>query len=275
MKYKMVLVDRKDKVVTVTLNRPERMNATTWRLNAELRHAITVADADEGVRAVVVTGAGKHFCAGADLSGAGFARHDEEAEERHRITSELVPPGSKPFWEMNTPIVTAINGTAVGVGITMPLHFDIRIVAQDARIGFLFTRRGVIPEWNSPWLLPKLIGASRAMELMLTGRMFSGTDAVNYGIASQALPADQVLACAQDLAAEMARTTSAISVGITKRLIYQGIQRDDVDHLHQRTSDLFRWSTRQLDGKEGAMAFKEKRPPLFPMHKNRDFPAVF
>jgi enoyl-CoA hydratase/carnithine racemase len=273
--YEHILASDEGPFTTVTLNRPERMNATTWRMMAELRHAIAAADADESIRAIIVTGAGRAFCAGADLSGSAFARNEEQAEERLRVTDELVPPGTKMFWEMNTPIIAAINGTAVGVGITLPLYFDIRIVAEDAKLGFLFSRRGIIPEWNSPWLLPRLTGLSRAMELLTTGRFFSGDDAVEWGIATEALPADQVVARAREIAMEIAENTSAISVGIAKRLIYDGLECGDAEAFRQRTSEIFRWSTKQADGREGPKAFMEKRKPRFPMNKNADFPEEF
>jgi len=273
--YEHILVSNFDRVVTITINRPERMNAVTWRTMAELRHAIGAADSDESVRAIIVTGAGKAFCAGADMGGGGFDRHQTEAEERERVTSELVPPGSKAFWEMNTPIIAAINGTAVGVGITMPLHFDFRIVAEDAKLGFLFTRRGIIPEWNSPWLLSRLAGLTRSMDLLVTGRFFNGREAAEWGIATEAVPAETVLQRAHKVAEEIAQNTSAVSVGIAKRLLYEGLTTMEAEAMRQRTSEIFRWSTLQPDGREGPNAFREKRSPRFTMAKNADFPEEF
>lgn len=273
--YEHILMKRKGPTTIITINRPERLNAVTWRSMAELHHAIATADADESVRAIILTGAGKTFCVGADLSGPGFNRNREEAEERERFSRELIPPGTKMFWEMNTPIIAAINGTAAGVGITLPLHFDFRIVAEDAKMGFVFTRRGVVPEWNSPWLLPRLVGLSRALDLLITGRLFNGREAAAWGLATEAVPAGSVLERAEQVAEEIARNTSPVAVGITKRLIHEGLMEQDAEAMRLKTRDIFRWSTQQPDGAEGPRAFLEKRPPAFPMRKNADFPEEF
>lgn len=273
--YEHILVTHKGPTAIITLNRPERMNAVDWRTMAELRHAIASADADEEVRAIIVTGAGKAFCAGSDLSGSGFVLDAEQQAERTRITEQLTPPSTKKFWEMSTPIIAAINGAAVGVGITMPLHFDFRIIANEAKLGFIFTRRGFAPEWNSPWILSRLAGVSRAMDLLVTGRFFTGAEAANWGIATEAVPADEVLQRAEQIAADIAANTSSIAVGLAKRLVYEGLQNPDATAMDKRTDGIFRWSTQQPDGREGPRAFMEKRPAQFPMAKNADFPDDF
>src|SRR5438093_181723 len=175
--YQCVLVDEDRGVGVVTLNRPERMNAFTERLGLELRHAIAAFDRRDDIRAIVVTGAGRAFCAGADLAAGAdtFSGNGDGAEERRRVADEL-RVGDRHYWEMNTPIIAAINGAAVGVGLTIPMQFDIRIAAEDAKLGFVFSRRGVIPELAAPWIVPRLVGISRAFELLVTGKIISGRE---------------------------------------------------------------------------------------------------
>ena len=209
--YRHLLIDNQPGVRVITLNRPEKMNAYNRRMGMEIRHAIGSADLDDDVRAIVVTGAGRAFCAGADLSpdsgsfGTGTA---EQKEEEARFTRELTLPDAKPYWEMNTPIIGAINGAAVGAGLTIPLQFDMRIVADDAKLAFSFNRRGVLPELNSPVLVPQMIGMARGMDLLLTGRTFLGREAAEWGLASESLPADQVLPRALEAAREFTTLTA-------------------------------------------------------------------
>jgi enoyl-CoA hydratase/carnithine racemase len=272
--YRHLLIDNQPGVRVITLNRPEKMNAYNRRMGMEIRHAIGSADLDDDVRAIVVTGAGRAFCAGADLSpdsgsfGTGTA---EQKEEEARFTRELTLPDAKAYWEMNTPIIGAINGAAVGAGLTIPLQFDMRIVADDAKLAFSFNRRGVLPELNSPVLVPQMIGMARGMDLLLTGRTFLGREAAEWGLASEALPADQVLPRAIEIARDIADNAAPVSVAITKRLAWEGLGASFAAG-QARNHAMFDWVTKQLDAREGPKAFMEKRKPNWSMRKNADFP---
>lgn len=269
--YETILVERQGRVGLITLNRPEHRNAYTPRVGAELREAFTELEADDEARVIVVTGAGRHFCAGADLSrgGSTFDRRQDDAErasDRDRLGE-----GPRP-WEMRTPIIAAINGSAVGVGITLPMQWDIRIVARDAKLGFVFNRRGVIPEANSLWIVPRLAGVSSAMELLLTGRIFSGEEAVAMGLASRAVAADQVLPTAVAMARDIAENVAPLSAAITKGLIYRFLTEPDRHAAQALEGRTFWWMGRQADAREGVTAFLEKRPPEWKLSKHTDLP---
>lgn len=273
MEYDTILTEDKDGVATVTFNRPERMNAYNARLGLEVRHAIVAFDRREDIRAIVVTGAGRAFCAGADLaaggdtfsSGDGSGRADSSA-------NELRVDDRRAYWEMNTPIIAAINGHAIGVGLTMPMEWDIRIAAEDAKLAFAFNRRGVIPELGANWIVPRVVGVSRGLELLMTGRTISGREAAEVGLVSEALPADRVLSRALELARDIAENVAPVSAGIVKRLVYSNLAEPDRRAAQRRESALFGWTTRQPDSREGPMAFLEKRPPQWRLSKNADFP---
>jgi enoyl-CoA hydratase/carnithine racemase len=267
--YETILVECADRVGLITLNRPERRNAYTARMGAELADAFAQLEADEAIRAIVVTGAGAYFCAGADLGSGGstFNRlSDDEGRARDRALASAAP---RP-WEMRTPIIAAINGSAVGIGITLPMQWDIRIVARDARLGFVFNRRGVTPEANSTWIVPRLIGVSRAMELMLTGRVFSGAEAVEMGLAARAVDADQVLPTAMTLARDIVANVAPLSAAITKRLIYQFLAEPDRNAAHDLEGRAFAWIGQQADAREGVTSFLEKRQPEWNLSKNAE-----
>jgi len=274
--YERLLLDEDGRgVVTITLNRPDRMNALDWRLGLELRHAIHHADARDDVRAVVVTGAGKAFCAGQDLSSGGDAFRGgdvEDREERKRVTRQLRVEGPD-YWEMTTPIIAAINGAAVGAGITIPLQWDLRIVAEDAKLGFVFNRRGVLPELASPYLLPRMVGIERAFDLLFTGRIFTGREAAEWGIASRAVPADEVLPAALEVARDIAVNVAPVSGAVLKRLLYLGLEQTDLAASQAFNHEVFGWVIRQPDAMEGPTAFMQKRDPDWKLRKNADFPS--
>jgi enoyl-CoA hydratase/carnithine racemase len=269
--YETILLARDGGVGLVTLNRPERRNAYTPRMGAELRDAFEELEADDEVRAIIVTGAGRHFCAGADLERGGSTfdrRSDDEERARDR---ERVAQGPRP-WEMRTPIIGAINGSAVGVGITLPMQWDVRIVARSAKLGFVFNRRGLIPEANSTWIVPRLIGVSKAMELLLTGRMFSGEEAVEMGLASLAVEASEVLPTAMALAQDIAENVAPLSAAVTKRLVYRFLAEPDRNRAQALEGKAFRWLGQQADAAEGVASFLEKRPPEWKLSKRAELP---
>ena len=265
--YRTILVEVDGGVALVTLNRPEQLNAFTPRMGRELGHAFTRLDAAEEVRAIVVTGAGRAFCAGAALDDEGSTFQGGAPEE------ELGPPASELCpWEMATPILAAINGPAVGLGLTYPMQWDIRLAAEDAKLGFVFTRRGLVPEANSSWLLSRTVGASRALELLLTGRTFTGAEAAEMGLVARALPAAQVLDATLDLARDMAANTAPASVAVTKRLFYEQLASPDRAGSRAVERAAFAWLVGQPDAKEGITSFLERRPPEWRMSKHTVVP---
>jgi enoyl-CoA hydratase/carnithine racemase len=260
MSYETVLYDVSDAVATVTLNRPERLNAWTARLGAELGDALATADEDDAVRAVVVTGAGRAFCAGADLSGGEFGGGDA--------------PKLRSCWpyQVRKPVIAAINGHAVGVGLTYPMTCDVRYAAADAKLAFAFVRRGAIPELSSHAIVPRVAGFSVAAELLLSGRTFSGTEAAALGIVSKALPADEVVPAALELARDIAANTAPVSVAVAKQLLWDGMDKSvaDVSAMENR---LFAKVTALPDAREGIAAFVEKRPPAWTGKVTTDIPG--
>ena len=219
-----ITVERHGTTGVIWLDRPERGNAFTSAMQTELHRELQNLDDDEAVRAIVVTGRGRHFSTGADMEpgGANFAFDDE----RHLAARTEMAVRPRP-WRMRTPIIGALNGSAVGIGLTFPVQWDIRIVNETAKYGFVFTRRGLIPEQNSLWLLPRLVGFARAVDLLLTGRIFSGADAVEFGLATEALPGEEVLGRALEIAADIGATTAPAAVGVTKRLAYDLLSETD------------------------------------------------
>jgi enoyl-CoA hydratase/carnithine racemase len=265
--YTAILTKVEDGVATIWLNRPEHRNAFSTEMREEMYAALADFEADDAVRAIVVTGAGRYFSAGADLSRGGSTfRGSRESQPASRER----PP--VPAWQMRTPVIAAMNGSAVGMGMTIPMTWDIRIAAADAKYGFVFPRRGIVAEAGSTWVVPRLIGASRALEVMLTGRLISGTEAAEMGLMSRALPAEEVLPAALDIARDIAANTSAMSVAATKALIYRGLAEPDRAAHLALEHEVFRWSGRQADAAEGVVAFLEKRPPEWKLSKSRDYP---
>lgn len=272
MKYQTIVTQEDKGVATITLNRPERMNAWTWRMGAEVRHAIASLDVRDDIRAIVVTGAGRAFCAGADLESGADTFAGDRGDELRRLAEELRPATEKEPHEMNTPIIAAMNGSAVGVGMTMVMEYDIRIAADDAKYGFVFNRRGVLPEINALWLVPRLIGASRALEILITGRIFRGREGADMGLFSAAVPAPAVLPRALEIAHDIATNVAPVSAAIAKRHIYACLEQPDRAAAKQKGDALFLWTARQPDAMEGPVAFLHKRDPQWKLAKNASFP---
>lgn len=259
-----------DGIATLTLNRPEALNAWNGPMSFEFEHAIQALDVDDSVRAVVVTGAGRAFCAGADLSGGGGSFSSKETDDPQPKARGASFEAA--FWPymMRKPVIAAINGHAIGVGITMPMTCDIRYVAQDAKLQFAFTRRGLLPELGSHAIVPRVVGLSNAADLMLSGRIFRGSEAAELGIASKALPAAEVLPAALEHAREYLLAAPA-SVAIAKRLLWESIS-PGVAETMKREAGLFGWTSRQPDSREGVMSFLEKREPKWKLLPSRDLP---
>jgi enoyl-CoA hydratase/carnithine racemase len=264
------------RVATVTLNRPDRLNAVNSAVIRDLVAAFDQADGDDDVRVVIVTGAGRAFCAGADLGSGGgtFADGPGRAErpEDHRDGGGLV---TLRIFEMTKPVIAAINGPAVGFGITMTLAMDVRLASSAAKIGFVFARRGVVPEACSTWFLPRLVGIAQAAEWTCTGRVFSAEEARAAGLVSRVTAPEALLPAARDLAREIADNTSAVSVALIRQMLWRMLGADHPREAH-RLDSLGMWHTgRSADAREGITAFLEKRAPHFTGRPGKDMPPFY
>jgi enoyl-CoA hydratase/carnithine racemase len=265
-------------VATVTLYRPEQLNAFTHAMRKELVKIFAAADQDDSVRVVVVKGAGKAFCAGADLSagGAAFSRSVQEGRKvgigEHRDGGGQV---ALAIFRCRKPVIAAINGHAVGVGITMTLPMDIRIVSEEAKIGFVFARRGVVPEACSSWFLPRIVGVSKAAEWIYTGRVFRASEEATSGLFNYVVPQERVLDKAMTIAREIVENTSAVSVALSKALLWHGLAEGDPQSVHLIDSRCFFWMGHERDSREGVESFLEKRPPKFAMKVSSDMPDFY
>ncbi len=278
MDLKQTKFEIRDGIAVVTLNRPERMNAFTPVMAQELIDIFAEADRDDSVRAVVVTGAGNAFCAGADLT-TGETTFDSTMTEGRKVSiSQHRDRGGKvalAIFNCRKPVIGAINGHAVGVGITMTLPMDIRIVAADAKIGFVFARRGVVPEACSSWFLPRIVGIARATELIYTGRVFRAEEQASSGLFNYVLPSEEVLLKALAIAREIATQASAVSVALSKALLWHGLTEKDPQSVHLIDSRCFHWCGRQKDAHEGILSFLEKRSPDFKLSPTKDMPDFY
>ena len=273
MAFETILYDQADGVATITLNRPDRLNAVNTTVIHELVAAFDRADGDDGVRAVIVTGAGRAFCAGADLGGGGqtFANRSEHPED-HRDGGGLV---TLRIFDMKKPVLGAINGPAVGFGATLTLAMDVRLAASTAKIGFVFARRGVVPEACSTWFLPRLVGIAQAAEWAYTGRVFSAEEARAGGLISRVLAPEALLPAARELAREIADNTSAVSVALIRQMLWRMLGADHPREAH-RLDSLGMWHTgRSADAHEGVTSFLEKRPPRFAGRPSKDMPPFY
>jgi enoyl-CoA hydratase/carnithine racemase len=264
-------------VATITLRRPDKLNAVTSIMIDELIAAFDQADLDDAVRAVVVTGAGRAFCAGADLS-AGARTFDRAARQRGPADGEHRDGGGRValrIYDLKKPVIAAINGPAVGFGITMTLPMDIRIASTAARIGFVFARRGVVPEACSTWFLPRLVGMARAAEWVFTGRVFSADEAREGGLVSRVVAPDELLPTARALAGEIAANTSAMSVALSRQMMWKLLGADHPMEAHRLDSRCMDWTGRAADAREGVAAFLDKRPARFTLRPSADMPSFY
>ena len=265
-----------DRVATLTLYRPDKLNAFTPRMRDELIGAFGRADADDGVRVVIVTGAGRAFCAGADLSGGGatfdYAKRDDAGQEDHRDGGGRV---SLAIFALKKPVIAAINGAAVGVGATMTLPMDIRIASSAAKFGFGFARRGIVPEACSSWFLPKVVGISRAAEWLYTGRVFGADEALAGGLVSRVVAPEELMPAALVLAHEIADNTAPVAVALSRQMLWRMAGADHPMEAHKVDSRGIYAMGASLDVKEGIAAFKEKRAPHFSMKASTDMPSFY
>ncbi len=271
--YEAIRYDLEDGVLTITLNRPERLNAFNGQMSAEMMDAFDRADADDDIRAIIVTGEGRGFCAGADLSSGGdtFARSNEDLEAYRDGGGVL----SLRIYALRKPIIAAINGPAVGVGITMTLPMDVRLASTEARMGFVFVRRGMVPEACSSYFLPRLVGMGRASEWTLTGRVFPAAEALEAGLVNRVLPPEDLLPAARELASEIAANTSPVSVTLTRHMLWKALDAESPMAAHRVESKGIYTRGRSADAREGVVSFLEKRPAEFPLKVSADMPSYF
>ncbi len=264
-----------DRVLTITLNRPEKLNAFTAVMARELIAAFDAADADDDVRAIVVTGAGRGFCAGADLSAGGATFDWREREAEGAVPRDGGGLIALRIFECSKPVIAAINGPAVGVGATMTLPMDVRLVSDTARIGFVFARRGIVPEACSSWFLPRVVGISQAMEWVATGRVFEAEEAVAGGLARSVHPGDELLGAAHALAREIADHAAPVSVALARQLLWRMLGAAHPMEAHRADSRAMFARGQSADAVEGVTAFLEKRPAEFPDRVSAGLPDVF
>jgi enoyl-CoA hydratase/carnithine racemase len=263
-----------DNVLTITLDRPDRLNAYTETMQRELLEAFDRADADDDLRAVIVTGAGRAFCAGADLSAGGstFDWRERGGDGPPRDGGGRV---SLRIFDCTKPVIAAINGAAVGVGATMTLPMDVRLASEAARVGFVFTRRGIVPEACSSWFLPRVVGISRAMEWVATGRIVDAEEALAGGLVRSVHPPGELLDAAHALAREIAVNTAPVSVALARRMMWRMLGAGHPMEAHRVDSRAMFQRGQSADASEGVTSFLEKREPQFPDRVSSGLPDVF
>ena len=276
MNYQEIRYDVAERIATVTLHRPEKLNAFTHVMRDELVDALSRADADDEVRAVIVTGAGRAFCAGADLSAGSstfdYAKREGLTAETHRDGGGRV---TLRLFEMKKPVIAAVNGPAVGIGATMQLPMDMRIASSDARFGFVFTRRGIVPEACSSWFLPRIVGIGQALEWTLSGRVFGAEEALAGGLVSRIVSPEALLPAARALAREIVENTAPVAVALARQMMWRMLGADHPMEAHKVDSRGIFHMGRSADVAEGIAAFKEKRAPRFPMRASSDMPPFY
>ena len=275
--FKAIAYDVDDRVATITLNRPDKLNAFTNTMMNDLIAAFDLIDADDGVRAVIVTGAGRAFCAGADLSAGADTFSDGQLSTKS--DSEFRRDGGGTvtlrMFASNKPVIGAINGPAVGVGATMILPMDMRLASDQARFGFVFTRRGIVPEACSSWFLPRVVGIAQAQEWTLTGRIFGAEEALRCGLVRSVHPADELLTAARALALEIADNTAPVAVALARHMMWRMLGADHPMDAHRVDSRGIQLRGRSKDVAEGVASFLEKRPANFPEKVSTDIPDIF
>jgi len=270
--YQQISYALADGVATITLNRPEARNGYTVRMAQELRDALGRADCSDDVRVALLTGAGRDFCVGADLSGGGFDVTGAGDDDLPAL--ELEPAGwvSSRIFSMNKPVIAALNGSAVGAGATVPLAADFRLAATDSKFGFPFTRRGIAAEGGAHWFLPRLVGMSKALDWLITGRVFGADEALDVGLLHSVHEPHALLDAAYDLAGEIAANTAPVAVAITRQLLYRMSPLDSPEQVHLLESQLIADLVVKPDAIEGVTSFFERRPPKFPATVNDGLP---
>jgi len=284
MDYQTIRYQVEDRVATITLDRPAKMNAFTTGMMHELIDACDRIDADDDVRAVVITGEGRAFCAGADISGGtdgfvteGDASHSPDGTLNYGAQAARDGGGrlTLRIFELRKPIIAAINGAAVGIGATMTLPMDVRLASEKARFGFVFTRRGIVPEAASSYFLPRVAGISQALEWCCSGRVFDAAEALRGGLVSRVLPPEELLPHAYALAREIADNTAPVSIALTRQMLWRGLGMVHPMEAHRIDSRGVLSRSNSADAQEGVASFLGKRAPSFPDKVSQDMPDYF
>lgn len=287
MVYETIKCEVAEQILTITLNRPERLNACTAAMERELVGAFDCADRDDNIRAIIVTGEGRAFCAGADLS-SGADSFDTDAR---RGAVRRLPDGTVDYSQSSVrdsggeltlrifkcvkPVIAAVNGPAIGMGVTLQLAMDIRIASETACFGFVFSQRGIVPEAGSSWFLPRIVGIAQALEWCYSGRVFSAEEALAGRLVSKVLPPEQLLFSARALARELTEKSAPVSIALIRQTMWRMLGADDPMEAHKIESRGMYTRGRSIDAKEGVMAFLEKRPALFKGKVTTDMPDYF
>jgi len=267
--------DVADGIATITLDRPDRLNAFTARMHEEIIDAFDRVDADDDVRVVIVTGRGRGFCAGADLGSGGGTFGGAGAPEVRNVHRDEGGLVTLRIFKCTKPVIAAVNGPAVGVGVTMTLPMDIRLASESARFGFVFARRGIVPEACSSWFLPRVVGISKAAEWTYTGRVFDADEALAAGLVRSVHAADDLLPTATEIAREIIDNTSAVSVALTRQMLWRMLGEPHPMSAHRVDSRAINYMGASADSREGVMSFLEKRAPAFTMRPSSDMPDFY
>ncbi len=278
MEYTQIAYDVSDKIATITLDRPDKLNAFTGRMMYEIIDAFDQVDADDDVRVVIVTGAGRGFCAGADLSGSGgetFASGGSDIQTDAGVPRDGGGMVSLRIFDCKKPVIGAINGASVGVGVTMTLPMDFRLASEHAKFGFVFSRRGIVPEACSSYFLPRLVGISQATEWCYTGRVFGADEALAGGLIRSVHAADELLPAARAIATEIAENTAPVSVALSRQMLWRMLGADHPMAAHRVDSRGILSRGASDDAREGVTSFLEKRHPAYPVKVSDGLPDIF
>ncbi len=273
MQYEQIKYETAERILTITLNRPDHLNAYTEFMRDEIIDALDRAEADDNIRVIIVTGQGRAFCAGMDLGERGDSfNYQDVSQDEHRDGGGIL---ALRIFKLTKPIIAAINGPAVGIGLTMTLPMDIRIAADTARMGIVFVRRGVVVDACSSWFLPRIVGMGQALEWALSGRVFTAQEAFAGGLLNKLVAPEEVIPTARAIALEIAQNTAPVSVALTRQLIWTMVGTSHPMEAHRIESKCFHWIGQQPDVQEGINAFLEKRPPNYTMSPKNDMPGFF
>jgi enoyl-CoA hydratase/carnithine racemase len=277
MAHEEIIYEVSEQIATITLNRPDKLNSFTNRMLKEIIAAFDESDADDNVRAVIVTGSGRAFCAGADLSGGGetFAKGGSDVKAKTGVMRDGGGLVSLRIFESKKPVIGAINGAAVGVGVTMTLPMDIRLASTSSKFGFVFAKRGIVPEAASSWFLPRIVGISQATEWCFTGRMISADEALEGRLVRSVHAPEDLLPAARAIAREIAENTAPVSVALSRQMLWRMLGADHPMQAHRVDSRAINSRGASDDAREGVMSFLEKRPAAFPVKVSDGLPEVF
>lgn len=275
--FEQIRYDVAEHVATITLHRPEQLNAFTAQMMSEMIAAFDRSDADDDVRAVIVTGSGRAFCAGADLSAGGdtFAKGGSDVQTAAGVPRDGGGMLALRIFESTKPVIGAINGPAVGVGVTLTLPMDIRVASTQARFGFVFARRGIVPEAGSSWFLPRIVGISQALEWSFSGRVFPAEEALSGRLVRSLHEPDDLMPAARAIATEIAEHSAPVSVALTRQMMWRLLGADHPMAAHRADSRAILLRGRSADTREGVTSFLEKRPPAFTDRVSDGLPDVF